>query len=183
MKLIFIYGPPGVGKLTVAKELAKLTGYKLFHNHLTVNLVNSIFPFGTKEYSELTQKIRLDLLEAAAKSKVKGIIFTFVYGVETLGGKTDNQLVRTIINKLKKHEGKVLFVKLTCDEKELYRRVKEPSRNSFGKLTKANKLKAIKKEYDVDAIIPFGENLIIDNTQLSPKKAATRIRNHYKLGT
>jgi tRNA uridine 5-carbamoylmethylation protein Kti12 len=32
MKLIFLYGPPAVGKLTVAQELVTLTGYKLFHN-------------------------------------------------------------------------------------------------------------------------------------------------------
>ncbi len=36
MKLVFIYGPPASGKLTVARELAALTGYKLFHNHLVV---------------------------------------------------------------------------------------------------------------------------------------------------
>jgi tRNA uridine 5-carbamoylmethylation protein Kti12 len=36
VKLIFISGMPAVGKLTVAQELAKLTGYRPFHNHLTV---------------------------------------------------------------------------------------------------------------------------------------------------
>jgi len=35
MKLVFIYGPPAVGKLTVANALAKVTGFKVFHNHLT----------------------------------------------------------------------------------------------------------------------------------------------------
>ena len=34
MKLVFIYGPPAVGKLTVAKELAALTGFKVFHNQV-----------------------------------------------------------------------------------------------------------------------------------------------------
>jgi replication-associated recombination protein RarA len=47
MNLIFLYGPPGVGKLTVAQELAGMTGYKLFHNHLTVDLVYAVFDFGT----------------------------------------------------------------------------------------------------------------------------------------
>lgn len=39
MKLVFIYGMPAAGKLTVAKELAGLSGYKLFHNHQVVDLL------------------------------------------------------------------------------------------------------------------------------------------------
>ena len=47
MRLVFLYGPPAVGKLTVAKALARLTGYKVFHNHLTIDLVASILDWGT----------------------------------------------------------------------------------------------------------------------------------------
>ena len=36
MKLLFIHGSPAVGKLTVANEIAKLTGFKVFHNHLSL---------------------------------------------------------------------------------------------------------------------------------------------------
>ncbi|MEO1956129.1 MAG: AAA family ATPase, partial [Gammaproteobacteria bacterium] len=35
MKVIFLYGPPASGKLTIAKKLADKTGISLFHNHLT----------------------------------------------------------------------------------------------------------------------------------------------------
>lgn len=31
MKLIFLYGPVAAGKLTVARELAGITGFPLFH--------------------------------------------------------------------------------------------------------------------------------------------------------
>ncbi len=41
MQLVYLYGPPGVGKLTVARELVALTGFKLFHNHLAVNLTRT----------------------------------------------------------------------------------------------------------------------------------------------
>jgi replication-associated recombination protein RarA len=48
MKLLFLYGPPAVGKLTVAREVSALTGYRLFHNHLTVNLTLAVFDFAQK---------------------------------------------------------------------------------------------------------------------------------------
>lgn len=51
MKLIFLYGPPAVGKFTVGKVLVKLTGYKLFHNQLTSDLVESIFDRGVEPFS------------------------------------------------------------------------------------------------------------------------------------
>ena len=53
MRLVFIYGPPGVGKLTVATALATLTGYRLCHNHLTVNLVTALFPPNTAAWDRL----------------------------------------------------------------------------------------------------------------------------------
>ncbi|KAA1807131.1 hypothetical protein FXB61_003723 [Bacillus cereus] len=40
MKLILIFGPQAVGKMTVGQELATLTGLKLFHNHMTIDLVS-----------------------------------------------------------------------------------------------------------------------------------------------
>ena len=50
MKLVLIHGAPAVGKLSVARELAKLTGFRLFHNHLTVDLVSAVFPFGSQPF-------------------------------------------------------------------------------------------------------------------------------------
>ena len=51
MRLVVLYGPPGVGKLTVGGELATLTGFRLFHNHLTVNLATAIFPWQVESIS------------------------------------------------------------------------------------------------------------------------------------
>ena len=50
MKLLFLHGAPAVGKLTVARDLAALTGLRLFHNHLTVDLVSSLFAFGSEPF-------------------------------------------------------------------------------------------------------------------------------------
>lgn len=181
LKLIFIYGAPGTGKLTVSKELAKITGYTLFHNHLTVDLAHSLFPFGSKEYSAFIQKIRLDIFEAAAKSNMKGMILTFVYGVETWGGRTDDAFVRKVMQVIQKNRGKVLFVKLLCSDAELFKRVKHPSRKAFAKLNQVKVLKSIMKKHKLKETIPFGRQLIIDNTHLSAKKVAAQIKREYKL--
>lgn len=47
--LIMITGPQAVGKMTVEQELAKLTNFKLFHNHMSIDLVNNFFSYSTKE--------------------------------------------------------------------------------------------------------------------------------------
>ena len=59
MRLIFIYGMPAPGKLTVAQELAKLIGYKLFHNHLVVDLLLLTNEFGSATFVRLREKIWL----------------------------------------------------------------------------------------------------------------------------
>lgn len=181
LKLIFIYGAPGTGKLTLSTELAKITGYTLFHNHLTVDLAHSLFPFGTKEYSDFVQKIRLDVFEASAKSKMKGMIFTFVYGVETLSGRTDDAVVRKIMRVIQKYKGEVLFVKLSCSDTELFKRVKHPSRKAYAKLNQVKVLKSLMKKYKLQETIPFGQQLIIDNTHLSAKKVAVQVKREYQL--
>ena len=68
MKLILLYGPPAVGKLTIAKEIARLTGLKLFHAHLTVDLVTPIFPRDTPAYRKLVWDLRYAVFAAAAQA-------------------------------------------------------------------------------------------------------------------
>src|SRR4051794_39815975 len=79
MKLITLYGAPGVGKLTTARALAELTGYRLFHNHLTFDLVKSLFEFPSPSFGKLAEQIRLSAFAAAADAGLHGVIFTMVY--------------------------------------------------------------------------------------------------------
>jgi len=66
MKLVTLYGAPGVGKLTTARALAAQTGFRLFHNHLTFDLVKSLFEFPSPPFGRLAERIRLSAFEAAA---------------------------------------------------------------------------------------------------------------------
>jgi len=52
-QVIFLFGRPGVGKLTVGELLSVETGYRLLHNHAVVDLVTSLFSFGSPPFVAL----------------------------------------------------------------------------------------------------------------------------------
>ena len=79
MKLILLYGPPAVGKLTIAQELKKLTGVKLLDNHQVSDLVMSVHERGTPVAADLNHQIRLAVYKAATQEKIPGIISTVLY--------------------------------------------------------------------------------------------------------
>ena len=175
MKLVFIYGPPAVGKLTVATELAKLTGFKLFDNHVSIQFVRSVFEFGTRRFWKLTDKFRLAIFEEAAKDGVD-IIFTFAYNKTT-----DDPFVKKTIQTISKKGGQVCFVRLFCDEEELARRVNSKARRKMGKIGTKKLLTNVLKKHSLSYEVPFQSSLSVDTTHLSAKKSAKMIARHYKL--
>lgn len=176
MNLVFIYGPPGVGKYTVAKDLSKKTGYKLLHNHLVVDLVTSIFDFASEEAHRLSDKFRKDTILEAANAKVKGMIFTLVYAYGV-----DDKLIKEIVNIVEGKKGKVFFVRLFCTKKELEKRLQQEPRKQFSKATDINVLKEILKKYEVGLEVPNSNSLEIDNTNLLPEVVSDKIIQHYHI--
>src|SRR3712207_6820175 len=130
MRLVYLYGPPGVGKLTVARELVALTGFKLFHNHLTVDLVRSVFPLNSEPYVRLVRQFRRDMFAEAARADVD-LAFTGVY----LGTAEQLAAIRRSIEPIYAGGGTVLFVQLTCDPDTWRARVPSDSRRALDKLT------------------------------------------------
>src|SRR5512141_866539 len=128
MILIFIHGAPAVGKLTVARELSRLTGFPLFHNHLTVDLVSSLFAFGTQPFIKLREQIWLAAFEEAARNDLS-LIFTF-NPEQTVNA----EFIQKMTDVVASASGRVAFVELTCSQEELERRMELPSRKEFGKL-------------------------------------------------
>ena len=60
-KFVLIIGPQAVGKMTVGRELGKATGYKLFYNHMTIEMVRLIFDYDKKVYQKMNQLIRYEV--------------------------------------------------------------------------------------------------------------------------
>src|ERR1044072_411499 len=79
--LIIITGPPAAGNAAVGHELAKLTGFRFFHNHMTAEPVAALFGWGTELFGEVAAELRLSLLSRAlAQTDASSIIFSFVLG-------------------------------------------------------------------------------------------------------
>jgi shikimate kinase len=176
MKTIILYGAPAVGKLTVAKELSKITGFEVLHNHLINDLVLISADFGTPEFFKVAHKYRLEIMEQAALNKRKGMILTFVYAK-----KSDDSYLKKVIKQARKHNGKIFFVHLVCERKELFKRLKHPSRKSFRKIKDVKELSEFINKYEIFSDVPFKPNIKIDNTKISPKKTAKIIKNRFTL--
>ena len=170
MKLIFLHGLPGVGKLTVARELAQLTGFPVFHNHLAVDLAVSIFEFGSPPFVELREKVWLATFSQAATARLDGLIFTFAYDRTVRGG-----FVNEVMKIVEGAGGEVLFVELKCSTEELEGRIADSSRKRYGKLISVEQFRALSESGAfVDPGIPAGR-LSIETTELSAYDAARRI--------
>ncbi len=76
MKLLFLFWPPAVWKMTVWHELEKVTSLKLFHNHITIELAKNFLDFWHPHFGELVQSLRIAFFEVIAKTDITGIIFT-----------------------------------------------------------------------------------------------------------
>jgi hypothetical protein len=176
VNLVFIYGAPGVGKLTTAKALAALTGFKLFHNHLTFDLARALFDFPSPPFNELSEKVRLATFEAAARAKLPGLIFTFVYAAPQ-----DDRFVAKVIETVEKEKGEIHFVRLYCDAAAHEQRVLAPERKAFGKITSVEQLRGAQARWNLTAAVPLRESLEIDNSALSAALAARRIAERFSL--
>ena len=130
MRLIFLYGLPATGKLTVAHELKALSGFQLFHNHLVVDLLLSTFEFGSEPFILLREQMWLSVFEQACRACLPGLIFTFAPEA-TVRDSFISETVRTV----ESAGGTVDFAALTCPIDEIRKRLAHPSRTRFGKLT------------------------------------------------
>lgn len=175
MTILVLYGPPAVGKLSVARELAAITRFKVFHNHLRNDIIEQFLNYKHKFFFDYAHKISKVIYEIAVNEKID-LIVTSCYAKGE-----DDALHKRFLSSMKKKRVRVYHAQLVCDEKELFKRVKHESRREFGKLRHKKSLKSTLKKYDLLSPIPFVENFVVDNTTLSPKKVAKMIKNHFRL--
>jgi hypothetical protein len=175
MKLVIIHGPPAAGKLTVATEVARRTGFKLFHNHVSIDCVKSVFDFGSSSFDRLIEIIRVETIAEAARAGVD-LIHTFVYAFGE-----DDAHFHKLIAAAEDNGGTVHIVLLRCEDEVRKTRINEESRIRIGKLTDPESIEASRKRYELESALPGRETLVIDTALTSPEKAAFEIIHRFQL--
>ena len=170
MKLIFIFGLPATGKLTVAQELSQLIDYKLFHNHLAVDLLLSVFEFGSAPFVQLREQIWLSVFDQACRSQVRGLIFTF-----NPEPSVSPAFVGKAVDLVTSHNGEVIFIELVCPLQELRRRIDSPSRLRYRKLNSLSLFEKLHADGIFDTSHMPEPHLRIDTSLCNPKDAALQI--------
>ncbi|HEY8290037.1 MAG TPA: shikimate kinase [Acetobacteraceae bacterium] len=172
MKLVFIHGPPASGKLTIGRELAKRTGFPLFHNHLVVDAVMAVFPFGSGGFVRLRERWWLEMFREAAEAG-RSLIFTF-QPEPTVASDFPARVRRTVADA----GGRTVFIRLTLSPEGQDARVSTPSRSAFGKLRSVDMLRALRLGFEAaEAAMPEPE-LTIDTAEIDPEAAAAVIAEH-----
>lgn len=184
--LVFIIGPPAVGKMTVGHELARRTGLRLFHNHHTIDLVLNFFPFGTPPFGRLVEEFRRRIFEEVAESDLPGLVFTYVWAFDH---PPDHASVARLADIFASRGGRVVYVELEAALDERLRR----NETEFRLAQKPSKRdvafsRRMLLEHDAQYRLNSGGEhdhrpdwLRIDNTALPPEEVAERIIHHFSL--
>jgi shikimate kinase len=173
VKFVLLYGPPGVGKLTVGKELASLTGFRLFDSHASIDVIRRVFDFGEGPFWQLVRRLRDDMFEAAAEHGVD-LVTTGAYVYPE-----DTPLVEGMLGLIERHKGEVILVHLTCRLDVLDERVQSESRSNKMRSLESSRAGLVRHDYYTP--IPSRQSLCIDNSDLSPEAVARQIITHYSL--
>lgn len=111
MRLLLIIGPPAVGKMTVGREIAARSDFRLFHNHHTIEPLLEVFGHGTAPFNVLNSEFRRRVIEEAARNKVD-LIFTFVWD---LRDPTDTEYVEQLVVPFEEASGEIFVLELSAD--------------------------------------------------------------------
>lgn len=179
MKLILIIGSGAVGKMTVGQELMKITGLRLFHNHMMIEPVIEIFnSFNGKVISRLREVVFEEFLQ----SDNSGMIFTYMWAFDM---PSDREYVLNVASKF----DEVYCVELIADQAVRLERNKTENRlaNKASKRdVELSNSRLIREDTNHRLVsepgeIPFENYLRIDNTSLTPDVVAQMIKDKFDL--
>lgn len=172
--------------MTVGQELARATGLKLFHAHMTIDLLLNFFEYGTKEFLRLNWLFRKEIFDEVAGSELPGLIYTYMWA---LNDPDDKSYIDDLTATFSGRGATVYYVELQADlevrlkrNKEATRLAQKPSKRDLA--TSEAMLLRHDKEFELNTSEqrPFfykSNYLKIDNTALPAVEVAAIIKERF----
>lgn len=184
--LLFVLGPPAVGKMAVGHEIAVRTGLRLFHNHMAIEPVLRFFDFGTPPFGRLVEGFRTALIEEVAASDLPGLVCTYVWAFDR---PEDAAAIESYAEPFRRRGARVLFLELEASVAERLRRnegefrlAEKPSKRDR-EWSRAHLLE-LDARHRLNSGGDFDERpewLRLDTTDLTAAEAAERAIDHFGL--
>ena len=186
MNFVVIFGPLAVGKMTVGQELEKITDLKLFHNHMTIEVILPYFDMKSPSFKKLVKEFRIKMFEEVAKSDLAGLIFTYVWQLDSI---SDCDFINTIVNIFERANATVCYVELEASTEERLKRNISPNRLRYKPSKKdfdASEKELLETDRKHILNSDKGEfrnknHLKINNTELNAERAAEIIKERFNL--
>lgn len=173
MQLILLHGAPASGKLTLAKELSKQTGFPILHNHLSVDLALAVYSkFGDGDFFNFVDDLRSRFIEKACINHLKGIIVTWCFD-----NKSDRPVFERWCDLLGRYDGQMIPIHLEVTLVELKRRVLLESRRGTNKIQSVAELERALAVGDF-APITHPNSLLLNDSKSSLKNNLALIIKH-----
>ncbi|CAN7586307.1 ATP-binding protein [Phenylobacterium sp. LjRoot164] len=140
--IVYLVGPPGVGKYTVGKLLAERLSAKLLDNHFWSNpILEVVEPDGQPLPAgvwDRTNDVLAAVLETLARFGPAGRNYVFTHAVSDPGGHPLDWIIAGQILWVAERRGaRLLVVRLTCGEDQLRDRIARDERRQRFKTTDA----------------------------------------------
>jgi hypothetical protein len=110
-QLVILFGPPAVGKMAVGKEMAGLTGMRLFHNHMALEPVLQLWPYGSAPFERIVRRFRDAVFEEAARADGPGLIYTCMWDLDDV---ETNRYMEGVARSFEEQGAEVHYVELSA---------------------------------------------------------------------
>ncbi|MCL9661869.1 AAA family ATPase [Paenibacillus hunanensis] len=188
MRFVILFGPQAVGKMTIGQQLAACTGMKLFHNHMSIELVTALFEYASPSGQRLIELIRREVFEEASRSEngLSGLIFTYVWAFDL---PSEREYIEGISCLFRERGAEICWVELEADVEERRRRnttenrlLHKPSKRNIE--WSDNELVESHQKYRLNSLpgeITEPYYMRLNTTQIEPDEAAAQIIAHFKM--
>lgn len=186
MKLVIIFGPHAVGKMTVGQRLADITELKLFHNHMTIEPITDLFHGYPEQFSRLRDLFREEIFKSFLNTDQYGMIFTYMWAFDA---QEDWDYINGLEQLFLSHGAEVYYAELEADydtriqrNKTENRLLNKPSKRDIQRSEEI--FRDLEQKYRLNSLpgeIKKENYLRINNTRIPPEETAQMIKEAFGL--